>query len=254
MEQEHKVNTRSSCPVGEKVGQTSTGKMAMSEVSAGLMSFKPLGGICESFCGLHLYPNEPQRQLIAYHYCHCIDEDRYQCLMYDSDSRDAKLMGVEYIISEKLFKSLPVNEKKYWHSHKYEVESGLLVAVAKPMVPEAVASKTEHTPLKTLVNTYGKIWQTWPVDNAGRCTDTPMGPAQLLFAFTKDGQVNQDLLARRDKEMGISTEQKRRERTDIVGNTVADGADQPFLNTGAKAWQVYDHGDKGVVGTSFEKE
>lgn len=25
-----------------------------------------------------------------------------------------------------VFKSLPEDEKKYWHSHKYEVESGLL--------------------------------------------------------------------------------------------------------------------------------
>lgn len=25
-----------------------------------------------------------------------------------------------------VFKSLPGEEKKYWHSHKYEVESGLL--------------------------------------------------------------------------------------------------------------------------------
>lgn len=43
--------------------------------------------------------------MIAYHYCHNLDADRYQCLINDSDTPEAKLMGVEYIISEKLFNS-----------------------------------------------------------------------------------------------------------------------------------------------------
>lgn len=48
--------------------------------------------------------DDPKRQTIAYHYCHVIDEDRRQCLLYDSNSENAKLVGVEYVISEKLFK------------------------------------------------------------------------------------------------------------------------------------------------------
>lgn len=29
----------------------------------------------------------------------------------------------------------PEEEKKYWHSHKYEVESGLLMLIGKSLVP-----------------------------------------------------------------------------------------------------------------------
>ncbi|KAF9419528.1 hypothetical protein BGZ94_009390 [Podila epigama] len=243
--------TRQTPHVREEDGQTSSAKAMIATASAGLQSFKPLSGICQTFCGLHVYPNDPSRQVIAYHYCHHIDEDRYQCLMYDSDTPEAKLIGVEYMISEKLFKTLDEKEKKYWHSHKYEVESGMLVQVTKPLVTEMVARNVEHSPLKTLVNTYGKIWQTWPVDDHGQCSShVPTGPAQLLFSFTEDGQVNKDLLAKRDKDMGISTEEKRRERVDIKGNPVVPGADQPFR--GGKAWQVYDLEDKLVLGTGSE--
>jgi hypothetical protein len=33
----------------------------------------------------------------------------------------ARLIGIEYIISRRLYKGLPQEERKYWHSHQYEV-------------------------------------------------------------------------------------------------------------------------------------
>ncbi len=41
-------------------------------------------------------------------------------------------MGVEYIISERLFKDPAAEEKKLWHSHQYEVKSGSLIAPGLP--------------------------------------------------------------------------------------------------------------------------
>jgi hypothetical protein len=208
-------------------GKTSTLKAGMELASGPFMSFKPMSGICESFCGIHPYSNDMNRQIIAYHYCHLIDEDRRQCLVYDSDSVDAKLIAVEYIISETLFKSLPEKEKKFWHSHKYEVQSGMLCMTGKSMVPDAVTSSAEKPALEILVNTYGKTWQLWPVDDNGNCSSkVPLGPPQLLMSFTADGQVRPEIIDRRDKQMGISTQKKREERKDIKGNPVAEGADQ----------------------------
>lgn len=123
----------------------------------------------------------------------------------------------------------------------------MLVQVFKPLVPEMVSRNMEHTPLKTLVNTYGKIWQLWPVDDRGECAHVPMGPAQLLMSFTEDGQVNQALLDKRDMDLGISTEEKRKERVEIRGNPVTEGADQWIRER--KVWQVVDLGDKGAVAT-----
>jgi len=62
-----------------------------------------------------------------------------QCVIYDSDKPNARLIGLEYIISSELFEGLPEEEKIYWHSHKYEVQSGTL------QVQLACCSLTEHT-------------------------------------------------------------------------------------------------------------
>jgi hypothetical protein len=31
--------------------------------------------------------------------------------------------GVEYVVSEKVFQTLPAEEKQLWHSHNYEVSN-----------------------------------------------------------------------------------------------------------------------------------
>ncbi|KAG0241562.1 hypothetical protein BGW41_005722 [Actinomortierella wolfii] len=204
-------------------GQTSSGAAVMGKAASYLESFRPLSNVCEAWCGIHVMP--------------MLDEDRRQCLIYDRNAPDAKLIGIEYIISEKLFLTLPMEERKFWHSHKYECESGLLVQVAKAGVPEAVVATAEQGPLKILVNTYGKTWQLWPLDESGHCSSqVPMGPPKLLMSFTADHQVNKAKLEERDKEMNISTEKKRKEREGtIVGNPIAPGADQWCSG---KIWQI----------------
>ena len=65
-------------------------------------------------------------QVEAHHFCACPNEEVRQCIIYDSDRPDARLIGTEYIISSNLFEQLPEEEKVYWHSHKFEVQSGTL--------------------------------------------------------------------------------------------------------------------------------
>ncbi|KAL5526484.1 hypothetical protein ACEPAF_8207 [Sanghuangporus sanghuang] len=43
--------------------------------------------------------------------------DLLQCIVYDDAGPNARLMGIEYVIIEKVFNSLPQDEKSYWHSH-----------------------------------------------------------------------------------------------------------------------------------------
>jgi hypothetical protein len=50
------------------------------------------------------------------------------------------MVGIEYVIAEKLFEGLPADEKKYWHSHKHEVESGMLKLGTKSLVPSEYRS------------------------------------------------------------------------------------------------------------------
>jgi hypothetical protein len=132
--------------------------------------------------------------------------------------KDAKLMGVEYIISEKLFTGLSEQEKALWHSHVQEVKSGQLVA---PGIPEIA----EHELMKKLIRTYGKTWHTWHTDLD---KDLPRGMPQLMMGFTSDGQADPAMVAARDARLGVNSEDKRKRRSDIAS---------PPIDSGADAWQ-----------------
>ena len=178
----------------------------------------PLSAIDAHVCGLHFYCGDINRQVIAHHYCSHVSKDVRQCVIYDSDKKHARLVGIEYIISSKLFEELPFEEKKLWHSHVYEVKSGQLTA---PGISEAA----EMELMRGFVGTYGKTWYTWQVDRGDKL---PLGIPQLMMAFIADGQVNPELLADRDKEYGITAEEKKESRADIVA---------PAIQPGGDAWQ-----------------
>lgn len=197
-------------------GEPKTAKTKLLEAGAELtQSAGPIGAIHQHVCGFHFYSGEPERQVESHHYCSHLGEEVLQCVIYDSNERDARLIGIEYIISERLFQALPEEEKKLWHSHRYEVKSGQLIA---PNVPDVA----EKEMMKKLVNTYGKTWHTWQVD---RGDELPLGPPQLMMGFTADGQADPDMVARRDQKLDVSVERKKRLREDIPAAPIAPGAD-----------------------------
>jgi hypothetical protein len=157
------------------------------------------------FCGFHIAKKNPKFQVTTMHYCGIRgegDSEMHQCLLYSSVGRDAKLLGVEYIIMDRLFQGLPDEEKKYWHPHTYEVLGGGLVA---PM--------GEEEELRDLLTTWGKTWHTWP-DPA---TAVPIGEPLLMWALTGDGQADKTMVAERDKEFAVSTAKIREKRVDAIG-------------------------------------
>ncbi len=186
--------------------------------AAALQNRPPIEALNAYLDGFHFYGGRPQAQLEAHHYCAIVNEDVTQCAIYDGNVKDAKLMGVEYIVSERLFKDLPDAEKALWHSHVHEVKSGQLVA---PGIPQAA----EHALMEKLVGTYGKTWHTWHTDQHQAL---PLGIPQLMMGFTADGQTQADMVAARDQRMGVSTEAKRKDREDIAA---------PPIDPGADAWQ-----------------
>jgi len=147
-------------------------------------------------------------------YCAPLSEDMLQCLLFDGTGPRAKLTGVEYVIGERRFSALPDEEKAYWHSQVHEVKAGLLVA---PGLPEPA----EHALASRLVRTYAKAWRLWPDGDSG----VPTGVPQLMMGFTHDGQLDPVLLAERDRELGVASAEKRRQRADIPAAPPAPGAD-----------------------------
>ena len=175
----------------------------------------PLQSIHAHVCGFHFYSGDRSRALRVEHYCSHRTADVFQCIIYDSDRADARLIGIEYIISEALFIGLPAEEKKLWHSHRYEVTSGLLTA------PGATAA-AERALMQELVNTYGKTWHLWQVD---RGDALPLGLPQLMMGFTADGQADPLLVAARDREQRIDSAKVKAGRLDLLVRPIAAGAD-----------------------------
>ncbi|WP_102787944.1 OBAP family protein [Stenotrophomonas bentonitica] len=209
-------NTESSV---QAPGAEETAKTKVLEAGAALLQDRPpIAAINAYLDGFHFYNGRVDAQMEAHHYCSLLNEDVIQCTIYDGNVRDAKLMGVEYIISAKLFAGLPEQEKALWHSHVHEVKSGQLIA---PGIPEVA----EHELMEKLIHTYGKTWHTWHTDLD---KDLPRGMPQLMMGFTADGQASPAMVAARDARLGVSSEDKRKRRADIP---------QPAINPGADAWQ-----------------
>lgn len=159
------------------------------------------------------------RQVEAHHYCAHQNDEFRQCLIYDGPGDDARLIGVEYIVSEGLFLTLPDDEKRLWHSHEYEVKSGVLFM---PGIPGAV----ERQELAKVASTYGKVIHFWQVD---REDPLPLGIPQVMMALTRDGQLDQGLGADVEARYGVSFSKEKKARESIKGP--AEGV-HPMANGG----------------------
>lgn len=104
-----------------------------------------------------IYGGDMSRLIGTHHYVHRVNDEFLQCAVYASDRSDAPLIGIEYVISDRLYETLSEDEQKLWHSHAYEVKSG---SWAYPRLPEVVAAPE----LKNIAKTYGKFWCTWQID------------------------------------------------------------------------------------------
>ncbi len=203
----------------EAPGAEKSGESTILEIGADVLQDKtPLKRMNVYLDGFHFYSGNMEGQMEAHHYTTQLNEDLFQAVIFDGNGEDAKLMGVEYIISERLFKQLPDEEKKLWHSHHYEVKSGTLIA---PGIPDDV----EYELMENLVSTYGKTIHTWHTD---RDLELPFGPPLIMMGFTEDGQLRQELIDERDRNFDISTAEKRKQREDIP---------MPEVDPLANAWE-----------------
>lgn len=117
--------------------------MSQETLSQTLMSFTPIKQIHSHFHAVHCYATgqshprsarhgvatatdflclaaDHTRGVPAHHFCsHSSSRNLRQCIVYDSDQPDARLIGIEYIIDRDTFARLPEDEKKYWHSREF---------------------------------------------------------------------------------------------------------------------------------------
>jgi hypothetical protein len=204
-------NTR---PQGEgraAPGADRTAKTSVLESGANLLQSKaPVEQISMYLNGFHVSKDDPSMVMESDHYCNQVNQDFAQCVLFDGNGKDARLHGIEYIISANLYDNLPAEEKMYWHPHNYEVLSGELVM---PGLPEAVETQA----LKDKINSYGKAWHVWKTGVHGEQPDPlPYGPPHLAWSFNHDGEVPAELLQSRDARLSTNTEQRRQSRADLA--------------------------------------
>ena len=125
-----------------------------------------------AFAGVHLLKEMPERSQVAYHFCKPVNADLNQCVLYDGTGPDAKLIGIEYLVSDATYLKMPAEEKAYWHDHKYEVDAGYL----KSLTQSGDEEKQTLAKVRTL---WGKVYHTWASG-----TDFPRGPARLYWSVT----------------------------------------------------------------------
>lgn len=171
----------------------------------------PLHGFDIYVVGFHCARHDPLMQMEAHHFCKQVNADFLQCVIFDGNNSDANLIGIEYIISERLFMTLPRQEQSFWHPHNYEVFSGELVA---PGLPDLA----ERELMSLLVNSYGKTWHLWHTGrhDGGGGHPLPMGEATLMWSFNRDGEVDESLRRNRIMAMDVDIARKRRERKTLL--------------------------------------
>ena len=75
-----------------------------------LQGNSPLAPMDVYLVGFHPMKEDPEHQMEAHHFCHQVNEDFAQCVLFDGNGKGANLNGIEYIISGKIFETLPEDD------------------------------------------------------------------------------------------------------------------------------------------------
>ncbi|MCJ1393556.1 hypothetical protein MMC18_006431 [Xylographa bjoerkii] len=230
----------------------STTSIVLETGAAATQDFSPIKSICAHLNAFHVYASDPSRCVEANHYCthlnegsplpsptfsspyypaplcytnHRLPTDVRQCLIYDTPDKGARLIGIEYMVTPRIFAALPADERRLWHSHVFEVKSGMLIMPQPTLVPRAAWERAETKEMEQVVGLYGKTYHLWQVD---RGDVVPMGAPELMMSFTGEEQLKEKahLLKDRDEKFKNDTGHKREIRKGIVEPEIEADADQ----------------------------
>ncbi|CAD0097715.1 unnamed protein product [Aureobasidium mustum] len=149
--------------------------------AAATQNFAPPKRVCAHLNAFHAYANDPSRCIETNHYCAHLNDGM--------PSSNARLIGIEYMISSRLYETLDHEERKLWHSHVFEVKSGMLLMPRPTGVPEAVWEVAENKEMEEVVTLYGKIYHLWQTDRGHKL---PLGEPQLMTSYTDYNQFDFD--------------------------------------------------------------
>jgi len=129
---------------------TKTGTSAAPNATA--TTARPVDGYNLHLSALRHVFDDPS--LRVQHYCKPNNKIAFVCQLYDSTSRNATLIGIEYIITADQYKSLPNREKPNWIDISHAQS-------AHAMFPELSAAQVKALFMGKLLGTHGKVIITW---------------------------------------------------------------------------------------------
>jgi hypothetical protein len=137
----------------------------------------------------------------------------------------------EYMITPKLYNTLDAEEQKLWHSHVFEVKSGMLIMPKPTAIPEAAWEVAENKEMEEVIHLYGKIYHLWQTDRGDKL---PLGPPQLMTSYTAADQMPnfEQRMKDRDERFGTSSERKKGVREYIKEPEIHENADATWAKGG----------------------
>ncbi|MBI4401485.1 MAG: DUF1264 domain-containing protein [Nitrospirae bacterium] len=95
-----------------------------------------------------------------HHYCKVASPEPFiECLLYETDDANAKIVGIEYIVAKTLTRNtevLPKKQwKKVWHDHAEEIATGNVKVLDLP--PDKAKEVAD-----TVAKTDGIVFSLWP--------------------------------------------------------------------------------------------
>lgn len=120
------------------------------------------------------------------------------------------------MITPKLYETLDAEERKLWHSHVFEVKSGMLI-MPQPsvLVPTAAWEKAESAEMEDVIELYGKVYHLWQVDKGHKI---PLGEPKLMTSFTKAEQMPEfeKIVGERDSRFGAADWKRKKEIREYI--------------------------------------
>ena len=207
---------------------TSTKEAVLHTAAEMTQNFDPPKQLCAHLNAFHAYANNPSQYVETNHYCAHVNEDVRQCILYDGPGPNARLIGVEYMVKPHIYEKLDVEERKLWHSHVFEVKSGMLVLPTPTGMPNAAWEVAETEEMKAVVELYGKVYHFWQVDKGH---ELPLGEPQLMTSYTQEGQFDfEKAVGDRDRRFGIDSKVKAEKRKGIPDPKIHPDADWAWKN------------------------
>jgi Protein of unknown function (DUF1264) len=149
-----------------------------SEKARGATAVRPTAPIAEelyrpmTFAGALFRKYPSSHPPVTYHDSKVLGERVGQCLLYDGPGADARLIGVEYLVTDEVYRRMPAEERLYWHAHRFEIDAGRLSCPSR-------SDAAEQASLAKVRTLWGKVYHTWVSGGV-----YPRGPARPFWSDT----------------------------------------------------------------------